>query len=154
MPERVDHRSRLFFFVLKKVAHEWHTEVLKSLETLENKGFVLVRLVGLEPTPLKGSSHARALFYKAFQLSSLYLKDANLPLFSPKVAQKWHKLFATRHKKKHLRADSEVCVIDRYFKGNIRDGGHNIAERAEGLPLDRVNVVGDSMSLLRPIRLP
>lgn len=62
----------------------------------------MVRLVGLEPTHLKGSSHARALFYKAFQLSSLYLKDANLPLFSPKVAQKWHTVFISRHKKRLL----------------------------------------------------
>ena len=58
-----------------------------------------MRLVGLEPTLLKGSSHARALFYKAFRVSSLYLKDANLPLFSPKVAQKWHTVFISRHKK-------------------------------------------------------
>ena len=84
------------------MAHEWHTEVLKTLETLVNKGFVLVRLVGLEPTHPKGSSHARALFYKAFRVSSLYLKGANLPLFLKKVAQKWHKLFAARHKKRLL----------------------------------------------------
>lgn len=106
--ERVDHRSRLFFFVSKKVAHEWHTEKTKTLETLDLYGFVLVRLVGLEPTPLKGSSHARALFYKAFRVLSLYLKGANLPLFSPKVAQKWHTVSAARHKKTPPRQSGEV----------------------------------------------
>lgn len=76
---------------MPKVAHEWHTAFFKSLETPENRAFCLVRLVGLEPTRLKGTSHAKALFFKPSEVSSLYLKGAFVPHFSPKVAQKWHK---------------------------------------------------------------